>query len=101
MIIKKKQFYYIAQSGANIGLRKLKDNPLYRSYSFSDSAMMGGKVNIRVIDTIINAVSVVAVKSTGHTNYYGITDTIKYTSIAIPPNNVSSTLKVHIILLPE
>jgi hypothetical protein len=54
--------------------------------------MMGGKVNIRIIDTLFNSSNVVAVKSTAFTNY-GSSDQISYTSIAFPPNLIPQTLK--------
>jgi hypothetical protein len=89
----KKAAYNIAQSGANVGLRLLKNNSAYRAISYSVSDMLGGKVNIRVIDsTLSNGTSVVTVKSTGYTNY-GTANQISYTSIAFPPNFIPSSIK--------
>jgi hypothetical protein len=86
----RKATYNIAQSGANIGLNTLKFNSAYRNTGYSVSDMMGGKVNIRVIDTTMSdGTVVVAVKSTGFTNY-GNSNQLSYTSVAIPPNSVPS-----------
>jgi hypothetical protein len=87
----RKEAYNIAQSGANIGLRKLKNNPAYRNTSYSVFDMMYGKVNIRVIDTTMGASNVVAVKSTGFINY-GKADSIVYTTIAIAPKIVNPAI---------
>jgi hypothetical protein len=89
----------IAQSGANIGLNILRNNSNYRNPSYSVSNFWGdhnkiiGQVNVRVIDTSLSGIgNVVAVKSTGYTNY-GTPNQISYTSIAFTPNVVPSSLK--------
>jgi hypothetical protein len=87
----KKTTYNIAQSGANIGLNTLKFNSGYRNTSFTVVDMMGGKVNIRVIDSTLNGSSQAVVKSTGFTNY-GNANQISYTSVAILPNAIPTNI---------
>ena len=84
----KKMTYYIAQSGANIGLDKLRNNPTSFSYdSTTFSPMKGaqtgaqsyiiGKVNIRVMGTPSSIDTVISKAFTTNGS-----DTITYTSIA-------------------
>ena len=79
--------YYIAQSGANLGLRKLADNIGYRNSSLTVSTLMYGKVNIRVIDTTLSdSTQMIAVKSTGYVNY-GTSNQISYITSALMLRN--------------
>jgi hypothetical protein len=79
----RKVTYNIAQSGANIGIKKFRLDSLYTGDNYS---MMGGKVNIRVKDTTLTYGATVktvhAVISTGYTS--SGTNQISYTSMAIP-----------------
>jgi hypothetical protein len=88
----RKAAYNIAQSGANLGLRQLKDNPSYRSSGYPLIDMMDGKVSIRIVDTLVDSLTYVAVKSTGFINF-GTSDQINYTSIAIPPGSMPGFIK--------
>ena len=88
----KKQTYNIAQSGANLGLRQLRDNPTYRINIFTYTDLMGGKVSIRIIDTTLTGDSVVAVKSIGYSNF-GTPDQVSSTSIAIVPRLFPPSIK--------
>jgi hypothetical protein len=76
----KKAVYNLAQSGANIGLRRFLDNQSYREPTGTDSAMLNGRVSIRVIDS--GGTNVVAVKSIGYSGNFS-TDSISYRSTAL------------------
>jgi hypothetical protein len=72
--------YNIAQSGVNIGLRQLNNDPSWRTgYNLMD--MLGGKVMVRVVDTIFNYQNVVSITSVGYTDY-GKSTMLSDTSIA-------------------
>jgi hypothetical protein len=83
----KKVAYNIAQSGANLGLRKLRDNPNFHDPG-TLTDYMGGKVFIRVFDTTINSKTFPAVSSTGYSY-----DGTSYTSFAFPPHLNPASIK--------
>ena len=58
----------IAQSGVNLSLRRLADDPAWRS-GYSYMAMMNGNLSVRLVDTMFDTKSVVKVISTGITDY--------------------------------
>jgi hypothetical protein len=79
----RKVTYNIAQSGANLGFRRFREDSNYTGNNYS---MMGGTVNIRVKDTTLTYGATVktvhAIISTGYTN--SGTNQISYTTMALP-----------------
>lgn len=90
------QTYNIAQSGANIGIRQLKDNPFYRNASYSLSSIIDGKASIRIIDTTLGGQPIVAIKSIGYLNS-GTSNQLSYTSIAFAPIKIQFKAKAAFI----
>ena len=70
----------IAQSGVNVSLRRLAEDPGWRA-GYSNMAMMNGTLFVRLVDTMFNSKAVVKIVSTGITEYQRDTER-RETSIA-------------------
>ncbi len=85
----------IAQAGVYMGLRQLANNSSWRT-GFTNLPLMGGKVTVRVIDTVFGGRNVVAVKAYAQVPYGTGYDTSFPSRAYIPKGYIPTTVKAAI-----
>ncbi len=85
----------IAQSGANIALRRLSGNKSWRT-GFSMMDMFGGKLNVALVDTTFKSKYVIKVTSVGITDYGKSTERREKSVAYFPSGFIPPALKAAI-----